>query len=79
MPNWFFILAIVYCIIVFVIYITVEIQQIKKYKHKQFKKEFYSNIAKQKKSNSLSDFYTNVAYGDKEDFSYWYDTAELFK
>lgn len=42
-------------------------------------REFKIAVEKNRKSQALADYYTDVAYGDPDDYDYWDDTAELFK
>lgn len=41
-------------------------------------REFKKAVKADKVSRQLADYYTAAAYGDYEDFSYWYETAQKF-
>lgn len=79
LPDWIFYVFIVFAVMSFIVYIICEINEYREYKREKFRKQFKHDVAEAKKSNTLAEYYTAVAYGDDKDFSYWYDTAEKFK
>lgn len=78
MPDWVFTVLAITGAVALAIYIVLTVSEIKANRRKKIRKRLAAGIIEAKRSKMLAESYSAVAYGDKANFSYWYDTARKF-